>query len=181
MKPSSSPLAAALLAAGPAPDRAEGMMLYGQFIGSWEGTMLYPRPDGTRLETSCEVHFGWVLEGRAVQDVWMAPARRARKDGQPPLMYGSTLRVYDPGRDEWRITWNDPVRQVLDTMTGRKVGSDIVQEYRTETGAVREWRFTEITADSFHWIAREHGGDPEAWKILGEFFLRRSAADRAGS
>jgi hypothetical protein len=173
MTSASSPLVAALLAAGPAADRAERMMLYGQFVGSWEGTMLYPRPDGTRLETSCEVHFGWVLEGRAVQDVWMAPARRERRDGQPPLMYGSTLRVYEPDRDAWRITWSDPVRQVFDTMTGRKVGSDIVQEYRTETGALREWRFTEITAESFHWVAREAGGHPEPWKILGEFLLRR--------
>lgn len=174
MTPSSTQLSAVLLAAGPAQDRAEGMMLYGQFVGAWEGTMRYPRPDGTSLETSCEVHFGWVLEGRAVQDVWMAPARRTRKDGEPPLMYGSTLRVYDPRRDVWRITWNDPVRQVFDTMTGRKVGSDIVQDYRTEAGALREWRFTEIAADSFHWIAREAGGDPDAWRILGEFFLRRS-------
>jgi hypothetical protein len=173
MLPSSSPLNEVLLAAGPAPDRAERMMLYGQFIGSWEGTMLYPRPGGPPLETSCEVHFGWVLEGRAVQDVWMAPARGARKEGQPPLMYGTTLRVCDPERDVWQITWNDPVRQVFNTMTGRKVGSDIVQQYRTETGALREWRFTEITGDSFHWIAREAGDDPEQWKVLGEFFLRR--------
>ena len=72
------------------------MMLYGQFVGAWEGSLVYQDSEGTRRETSSEVHFGWALEGRAVQDVWIAPARHARDATQHPLMYGTTLRVYDP-------------------------------------------------------------------------------------
>src|SRR5260370_36995071 len=55
-----------LHAKGPAPDRAARMMLYGQFVGSWDGTVVVHEADGARREASCQVHFGWALEGRAM-------------------------------------------------------------------------------------------------------------------
>src|SRR5262249_41059427 len=70
-------LADVLLAEGPAVDRSQPLMLYGQFVGSWDGTVVVHEAGGRR-ESSCEVHFGWVLAGRAVQDVWIAPSRHAR-------------------------------------------------------------------------------------------------------
>jgi hypothetical protein len=163
-----------LAAAGPAPDRAPQMMLYGQFVGSWEGTLVVPDGAGGHRERSSEVHFGWVLEGRAIQDVWIVPSRRARRPDEADAMYGTTLRVYDPRRDVWTITWIDPVRQAFDRMEGRKVGDDIVQEYRNDAGARCEWRFSEITADSFRWTARESQDGGATWNTTGEFFLRRA-------
>ena len=96
--------------------------------------MKYLDPEGVRRETTAEVHFGWVLEGRAIQDVWIAPSRHGRKDGERLLMHGSTFRVYDPQNDLWHITWIDPVKQLRSCMTGRKVGDEIVQEYRADDG-----------------------------------------------
>jgi hypothetical protein len=169
------PFLETLRADGPAPDCAAHMMLYGQFVGSWDGTLKYVDLEGVRRETTAEVHFGWVLEGRAIQDVWIAPSRQARKEGERLLMHGSTFRVYDPQQDLWHITWIDPVKQVVNRMTGRKVGNDIVQEYRMEDGKRCQWMFTEITPDSFHWINRESSDNDAHWKVRGEFFLRRRA------
>lgn len=170
------PMLQVLHADGPAPDRAAQMMLYGQFVGSWDGTLKYLDAEGIRRETTAEVHFGWVLEGRAIQDVWIAPSRHGRKDDERLLMHGSTFRVYDPQNDLWHVTWIDPVKQAFNRMTGRKVGDEIVQEYRTEEGKRCQWLFTGITRDSFHWINRESAGNGESWKVRGEFFLRRLAA-----
>jgi hypothetical protein len=166
-------LSDALLASGPAVDRAPKMTLYGQFVGSWDGNVVVHEAGGGRRESSSEVHFGWVLGGRAVQDVWIAPSRHARKPGEQDRMYGTTLRVYDPQSDLWHITWIDPVRQVYDRMTGRKVGEEIVQEYRNAQGARCQWLFTEITADSFHWISRDSADESKTWNVRAEFFLRR--------
>ena len=159
----------------PATDRAAQMMLYGQFEGSWDGTLKYLDPEGVRRETTAEVHFGWVLEGRAIQDVWIAPSRSGRKEGERLLMHGSTFRVYDPQQDCWQITWIDPVKQLRSCMTGRKVGDEIVQEYRDDDGKHVQWLFTEIKPDSFHWINRESADGGGNWNIRGEFFLRRRA------
>ncbi len=164
-----------LHADSPAADRAAQMMLYGQFVGSWNGTLQYLDAGGIRRETTAEVHFGWVLEGRAIQDVWIAPSRHDRKDGERLLMHGSTFRVYDPRNDIRHITWIDPVKQANNRMTGRKVGHEIVQEYRTDDGRRVQWLFTEITPDSFHWINRDSAGSDANWKIRGGFFLKRRA------
>jgi hypothetical protein len=164
----------ALLASGPAADRAANMMLYGQFVGSWDGKVVVHEVDGGRRESSSEVHFGWVLGGRAVQDVWIAPSRHARQPAEHDRMYGTTLRVYDPRSDVWHITWIDPVRQAYDRMIGRKVGDDIVQEYRNQQGTRCQWLFTEITAQSFHWISRDCADERAGWNVRAEFFLRRT-------
>lgn len=163
-----------LHADGHAPDRAEAMKLYGQFIGSWEGKFVRENADGVHEELPAEVHFGWVLEGRAVQDVWIVPARTAANASAS--MHGTTLRVYDPKNDLWHITWIDPVRLVYNRMIGRKIGDDIVQEYRGDDGARVQWTFTEIRPDAFHWTARRSENDGKTWKVLAEFFLRRRSA-----
>jgi len=158
----------ALHACAPAPDRASGMLLYGQFVGSWRGTRIVHETLTQRRELQAEVHFDWVLQGRAVQDVWIA---RAPEDGRP-VMYGTTLRVFDPGTDCWHITWIDPLTQHTMRMVGRKVGNDIVQECPGEDGRLRQWIFTEIAPDAFHWISREQTGD-DGWTVRVEYFLRR--------
>jgi hypothetical protein len=173
MKPVKEALLHNLHADGPAADRAQQMMLYGQFEGSWDGTLRYLDAEGVHHETTAEVHFGWVLEGRAIQDVWIAPSRRNRKEGERLLMHGSTFRIYDPQNDLWHITWLDPVKQLRSVMTGRKVGDEIIQEYRADDGKRVQWLFTDITPDSFHWINRESADDGGNWNIRGEFFLRR--------
>ncbi|HVY05524.1 MAG TPA: hypothetical protein VHB46_06070 [Burkholderiales bacterium] len=164
-----------LHADGPAADRAGKMMLYGQFVGSWDGRLRYLDAEGVRRETTAEVHFGWVLEGRAVQDVWIAPSRIGRKPDDRLLMHGSTFRIYDPQNDIWHITWLDPVKQLRNTMTGQAVGNDIVQEYRANDGRRIQWTFTEITPDSFHWTNRDSADGGGSWMVRGEFFLKRRA------
>ncbi len=84
-----------------------------------------------------EIHFGWVLEGRAIQDVWILPG----------VFYGTTLRVYDPGLDAWHILWSDPVKQLYTRQIGRARGHDIVQEGVDDAGAAIRWSFTEITPE----------------------------------
>ncbi len=171
-----SPMLEALHADGPAPDRAEAMRLYGRFIGSWRGTLSYLETDGTRRETSAEVHFDWALQGRAVQDVWIAPARDLRRPDEPEVIYGTTLRIYDPAQGHWHIVWNDPVRQAYDHLIGRAVGDDIVQEFRLPSGARCQWIFTDIADDSFRWLRRESSDGGATWERRGEFLLRRVAS-----
>jgi hypothetical protein len=79
----------ALHSDGPAPDRADGMALYGWLVGVWELDVVISRRDGTRQSTHGTVHAGWVLGGRAIQDIFAVPG----------LFYGTTLRVYDPALD----------------------------------------------------------------------------------
>ena len=73
----------ALGADGPAADRAGKMDLYGRFVGSWELDVMQIRDDGTQRRRPGEWHFGWALEGRAIQDVWIVPPRGERVMAMP--------------------------------------------------------------------------------------------------
>lgn len=128
----------ALQSSGPAPDRADKMELYGWLIGQWTMDAVIHRDDGSHHRGPGEIHFAWVLEGRAIQDVWILPG----------VFYGTTLRVYDPGIDAWHILWSDPVRQFYSRQIGRARDSDIVQLGKNDAGETVCWSFTEITPDS---------------------------------
>ena len=174
MMASASPsFIAALHTDRPAPDRAEKMGLYGWLIGRWEMDAVYHGADGATRRSRGEIHFGWVLAGRAIQDVWIVPARD--QPVEPPAwgdFYGTTLRVYDPGLDAWHILWIDPVKQFYTRQIGRARGNDIVQEGTDDTGAMVRWSFTEITPGSFHWLG-ERSHDGVGWRLEVEFFARR--------
>jgi catechol 2,3-dioxygenase-like lactoylglutathione lyase family enzyme len=84
----------ALHAHGPAADRAGKMELYGWLVGSWELDVTGYPEDGSQRRRPGEWHCGWVLEGRAIQDVWIVPARSARQGTDAAasgLFYGSAI------------------------------------------------------------------------------------------
>jgi hypothetical protein len=71
----------ALGADGPAADRAGKMDLYGRLIGSWDLDVMHIAEDRTVRRRKGEWHFGWALEGRAIQDVWIVPPRGELRQG----------------------------------------------------------------------------------------------------
>jgi catechol 2,3-dioxygenase-like lactoylglutathione lyase family enzyme len=154
----------ALRSTGPAADRAEKMALYGWLIGDWTMDATVYADDGSGHAAQGTIHFGWVLEGRAIQDVWILPG----------FFHGSTLRIYDPGLDAWHILWSDPVRQYFTRQIGRARGKDIVQEGRNDAGEPTRWSFTDITADSFCWIGERSLDDGATWHRQALFLARRA-------
>ena len=160
---------AALGSEAPPADRARDMNLYSWLIGSWEMETIRYLDDGTTQGSTGEIHFGWVLEGRAIQDIWIRPKRPA-----PSTMYGTTLRIFDPGIGGWHIIWSDPLNQDYSRQIGRAEGKDIVQIGDDSRGLKARWRFTEITADSFHWIGEERSSNSDPWQITYEHFARRT-------
>src|SRR6267142_623163 len=97
----------ALAAPGRSPEIPESADVYGWLIGSWELDVCYNLVDVSASGIKGEVHFAWVLEGRAVQDVWIYPPRSQRRDGLDKSVntYGTTLRIWDPKIQAWRVTW----------------------------------------------------------------------------
>lgn len=173
----STALPDALIADGPAPDRAEAMGLYGWLIGSWDIEVFDHLPDGTTRRSLGEWHFAWALEGRAIQDVFIVPSRAERRAAAGPEgnRYGTTLRVYDPQLGAWHILWVNPVRQAIDRMIGRRRGNDIVQEGEDKNGQAIRWSFVDIAPDSFRWLGERSTDGGQGWRLEVEFRARRTA------
>jgi hypothetical protein len=160
----------ALAATAAHPDQAAALGLFGRFVGSWdvEGTLI--APDGARSAHRGEWHFGWVLEGRAIQDVLISPPR---SEGGPAFEYGTTLRFYDAARGAWRVTWCSPVTGAVVTLLARASGEDIVLDGRLGDGRLVRWSFSEITRDAFLWQGRVSGDEGATWRLEEEMRVRR--------
>ncbi|HUA80533.1 MAG TPA: hypothetical protein VL997_09190 [Dyella sp.] len=162
-----NPFAQALHAEGPDPRHAQALQLYGRFVGSWDVDVTDYFPDGSTHAARGEWHFGWVLQGRAIQDVWITPARDTPRETLPEgylHRYGSTLRMYEPEQNQWRITWADPAIGFYVTQVGREHDGGIVQEGRTAQGTPMRWSFRDITSDSFLWIG-EVADEQGRWRL----------------
>jgi len=166
------------LRAGDAPaGRGGSSDMYAPLIGNWDAEVVDHLPGGIRRRQSAEMHFAWVLEGRAIQDLWIAPARRDRPGSDPPVAdgsrYGTTLRVYDPELDAWRVTWWNPVTRVETRLVGRPVGSQIVHTGADADGRLIRWVFVELRADRFHWRGERSEDGGLTWICETEYFARR--------
>jgi hypothetical protein len=165
-----------LAAARRSPEIEADMDAYGWLVGSWELDVLHYRgEDLSSQNLKGEAHFGWVLEGRAIQDMWIMPRVRDRRSGSDRAnnMYGTTLRIWDPALRAWRIRWFNPVSGHEESQTGRRVGHEIVQVGARPDGTATRWRFTEITNGSFHWLGEALDADAKTWKLEGEFRAHR--------
>lgn len=58
------------------------LTLYDGFIGLWEAEARAFLPEGTIRRHYWQMRFGGVLEGRAVQDIWITPPPDGRYLGQ---------------------------------------------------------------------------------------------------
>src|SRR3954463_12135018 len=147
---------------GPAADRAENMRLYGWLIGDWAmDATIYA--GGVEHAAQGSIHFGRVLDGRAIQDVWILPG----------FFHGTTLRIYDPGLDAWHILWSDPLKQCFSRQIGRAIGADIVQEGRAENNDIVRWLFMERPAKNSPGPGGRSAPSANVLKLRAEFFARR--------
>jgi len=162
-----------LYARGPHPAHEPALRLYGQFVGSWDLDVTWHDPDGGTRRARGEWHFGWILRGRAVADVWMVPTRAELDAGAELLGYGITTRVLSTDPGSWKVTWNGVLTGVVMTLVGREVGGEIVQEGTYPDGKPTRWIFSEISSTSFRWRneVSEDGG--RTFQLRQNFVARR--------
>lgn len=149
--------------------------IYGWLIGSWKIRAVDYGENGSKKETPAEWHFARVLEGRAIQDVFIVPSRDKRNFTTPKEgnRYGTSLRYYDSEADVWHITWTNPVRRVENRLIGRKVGNEIIQEGKDSDGSLMRWCFRDITPDTFRWTGEASPDQGKTWRLGAEFFAVR--------
>jgi hypothetical protein len=165
----------ALISDRPSDELGEHADYYKWLIGGWDVKAIDYLSADQRMEAMGEWYFSWVLEGRAVQDVWIAPKRelRTKETSKIRNRYGSTIRTFNFITKTWTITWFNPVSGACDKLTAKKDGFDIVQTGTDNDGNIMKWVFTDITADSFRWYGERSTDGGQTWNLEAEFFGRR--------
>jgi hypothetical protein len=172
------PFLAALPASGPHPDHERDLMLFGRFVGEWRVRIQMIQEGQIRYDERGFWSFAWVLDGRAVQDVLIAPNHATKSDLAGERSIGTTVRYFHPPSGEWHVVWFGATTGVVARLTGRAMGDEIWIE--AEDDGIRfRWVFTDISDDAFHWKGMASEDDGRTWTLLQEMFAERAEGRRS--
>jgi hypothetical protein len=138
-----SPIADLLLARTP---RSADVDLFGRFVGQWNVDGTDTAADGSQTYYVARWDFGYILGGRAIQDVLYC------KD----LEHGTTIRM-PRGDGSWDVVWMSPLQRSVTHLHARQEGERIVV-IGARGDWYLHWSFNDIKPNSFVWRA-EHSID----------------------
>jgi hypothetical protein len=166
----------ALPAAGPHPSLGDEATTFGQFVGTWDADYALIAPDGKITHTRGQVIVGWVLDGLALQDLFIGYPTAPGKE----RFIGTTLRYYDKASSKWKITFIAPQFNYVRRLAGGRVGADrIVLFGQDDDGTLLRWSFNDIRPNAFTWRGENSRDGGKTWKMDEEHHMtRRIAASR---
>ncbi len=167
----------ALVSSQRAPELADADDIFGFLIGSWDIEAVLYDPNGRTQRSNGEIHASWVLEGRAIQDLFIFPRRADRASGVPAQgdRYATTIRTYDRTLQAWRVTFINPAADETSAqLIARRRGQGIEMEGQLSCGTRIRWRYESVTPTSFQYGAEKLGGDGKSWQLYLELFGKRS-------
>lgn len=171
--PASDAMISVLGAASPNPSLGDEARTFDQFVGAWDADFGFPQSNGTTTHKKGELFFGWVLDGRAIQDLWIGYPSGPGKE----RTIGTTVRFFDTSTKQWRITFVGPQYNSLVTARGGREGDRIVFRGVDKDGIPFRWTFRDITADSFHWTGETSHDGGETWKLEEDHHMTRRHTD----
>jgi hypothetical protein len=169
----------ALASSRPSPELEHVEDTFGFLIGSWDIDAVLHGPDRQARRTRGEVHASWVLEGRAIQDLFIFPRPADRISGVSGRgdRYATTIRTYDRQRGAWRVLFINPADVETNAeLIARRDGEAIAMEGNLADRTPIRWRYEDVTERSFHYLAHRLSGDGRTWQLYLEIFGKRVAA-----
>lgn len=158
-----------LVAAGPriVPGEPAAARLFDRVAGSWNVDYTGIADDGTRTQVRGELLVGWVLDGRALQDLWI----QFPKPGEDRFI-GTTLRFYDPDLKKWRVTWVSAIAKAVTLLEGGEEDGRIALYTDSPKGRTR-WTFSNITDKAFVWQAERSTDGGKTWFMYEDHRMYR--------
>ena len=169
------PLRAAMIrvlgSANPNPSLGEEAQTFDRLIGSWDADFSFPQADGTVRHKKGELHFGWVMDGHAIQDLWIGYPTGEQKE----RTIGTTFRFFDTKLKQWRIVFINPQFNYVVTTQGGREGDRIVLRGSDSDGLPIRWTFREIMPQSFHWTGEKSHDGGNTWVLEQDHHMKRRA------
>lgn len=159
----------ALGAAGPHKSLGDGARAFDQLVGTWDCDYAFYADDGKVTRAKGELLFGWIIDGHALQDIWIT---YPQKEGEEREI-GTSVRFFDPKSGLWRVMFALPSLNILTVVEGKAEGDRIILEGKTPDGTIRRWSFNDITASSFVWRNQKSIDGGKTWKLREEHHMTR--------
>ena len=142
---------------------------FGNLIGEWDIEWNdHLESDKPRLVKG-EWIFSRVLDGTAIQDLFIVPSREERlQNNQPDAEYGTTLRIFNPQAEVWDIFYGCMGEAIR--LTAYKESNEIILIENT-TKKMR-YVFSDITTSSFLW-RKERMNEDNKWQTVAKVSAER--------
>jgi len=169
-------LATELNATSPHPSLGDQAEVVGRLVGAWDVEYTHFAKDGKTTRRTGEFIVGWVMDGRAIQILWIVDPSGTRKDRE---VY-TNLHWLDPKSRAWRSAFVDPEHGSVARFTGGPVGHDrFVLETQDFGSTLARWSANDIRPDSFVWRDEGSSDGGKTWKLQAEYQMRRRSAPAA--
>ena len=150
----------------------EKLNLFGQFIGDWDLDGVYGKGTSDEWHVSGEWIFSWILEGTAIQDIFICPSRKERAmKAQANAEYGTTVRFYNPSKDTWDICYGG--YGFMHILEAKQIDNQIIVENKDASDGLNQWVFSDMTPVSFHWQNRTSYDSGNTWQVNFEVFASK--------
>jgi hypothetical protein len=165
-----------LAAPGPHPSLGPQADLFGRFVGTWDADYSFIAEDRSVRHKRGEVRFGWVLDGHALQDIFMSYP----ESGSDERKMVTGIRWVDPRTGRWTLAFVAPTFDVVIRMEAVAEGDRIVLRRQDGKGALLRWSFNDIQKDSFVWRGESSHDGGKTWRLEEEHHMTRLPRARAG-
>jgi hypothetical protein len=166
-------MVAALKAPGPHPSLGDQAKIFGRLVGTWEVEYTDFSKQGKVTHRSGELVVGWVMDGRAIQDLWIVYPSGARNERE---VY-TDLRYFDRKSQTWPATFIDPEHASVARFTGGPAGDDRIVLDTPDLGEKdTRWSFNDIRPDSFVFRDEASGDGGQTWRLQSEYHMKRRGA-----
>ena len=145
---------------------------FDRLVGTWDADFSFHRADGSVSHKKGELLFGWVMDGHAIQDLWIGYPT----EGQKERTIGTTIRFFDTALKQWRVVFVNPQSNYVVTAQGGCEGDRIVLHGRDTDGLPIRWTFSEMTQDSFHWQGEKSHDGGKTWNVEEDHHMKRRSA-----
>lgn len=154
-------------------DIPNSFKLFGQFVGIWEWAGFDYGNDGNKIPTKGKWIFEWVLNGNAIQDVFIFEDQNSNKSQVSFAEYGTTIRFPNNDGNTWKSVWVGPMNKVIRIFDAKAIGSEILLEGKNERNKLIRWVFSDITENSFHWRGEYPSDKGVSWLLSEELDARK--------
>jgi hypothetical protein len=145
-----------------------------RIVGTWDVEYTDFAKDGTPMHRTGEFIVGWIMDGQAVQDLWIVDPSGTRKERE---VY-TDLHWFDAKAGTWRAAFVDPEHGSIARFTGGPVGNDRYVLETPDLGSKQtRWSFNDIRPDSFVWRDESSNDDGKTWKLQSEYRMKRRHAN----
>ncbi len=159
----------ALGAPNPHPSLGPAAATFDRLVGTWDVQYTFHLPGGSVQRKTGELRFGWIMDGRALQDIWITyPAV-----GEAERRIGTSVRFFDSKAGEWRVVFVSPFYNAIVTVEGGLEDGRIVLRGKDPEGNDMRWSFNDLEADAFLWRGETSRDGGKTWVIEEEHRMRR--------